>query len=116
MGLKTTFNLLSTTGHQPPTKDGTTQGLSVAGPMARNADDLAVALDVLADHPVAAAAPRKPGDWRILILADHPEAPISGEMRAALRHVGDAFANAGARVDDRSTLLPDLSTQPRVSR
>lgn len=112
-GLKPTFGLLSTTGHSFPGTDGARVALSVCGPMARDADDLAVALDILADHPVAPAKPRKPGEWRILILADHPETSISGEMRAALEKVGAAFADAGAKVDRKSDLLPDLAVQHR---
>lgn len=75
-GLKPTFGLLSTSGHNFPGTDGARVALSVCGPMARDADDLAVALDVLADHPVAPARPRKSAEWRILILADHPEAGV----------------------------------------
>ncbi|MBS0284158.1 MAG: amidase [Proteobacteria bacterium] len=112
-GLKPTFGLLSTTGHHFPGTDGARVALSVCGPMARNADDLAAALDILADHPVSPAAPRQPNEWRILILADHPETSISAEMRAALEKVGAAFAAAGATVDRESDLLPDLSAQHR---
>ncbi|MFT3978763.1 MAG: amidase family protein, partial [Sphingomonas bacterium] len=112
-GLKPSYNLLTTAGHHFPGTDGASKALSVCGPLARDADDLAAALDVLADHPVPRAAPPAPGEWRILILADHPEAEISAEMRAALQGLGDAFANAGARVDHASALVPDLSQQHR---
>ncbi|MFW2852154.1 amidase family protein [Sphingomonas sp. TX0543] len=112
-GLKPTFGLLSTSGHNFPGTDGARVALSVCGPMARDADDLAAALDVLADHPVAPAPARRPDEWRILILADHPEASIATEMRAALEKIGAGFARVGASVDYRSGLLPDLSAQHR---
>lgn len=112
-GLKPTFDLMSSTGHHFPGTDGARVALGVCGPMARDADDLVAALDILADHPVARAAPRKSDAWRILILADHPEATLSAEMRAALQVLGDAFADTGAKVDHRSDLLPDLAQQHR---
>jgi amidase len=112
-GHKPTYDLLSSTGHHFPGTDGARVALGVCGPLARDADDLAAALDILAEHPVLPAPKRGPAEWRVLILADHPEAKIASEVRSALTKLGDAFANAGGKVEHGSDLLPDLSQQHR---
>lgn len=110
-GHKPTFGMLDTDGHYFPRTQGAAPNLSVIGPLARDADDLALALDLLADLPLPKPMTRQPGDWRILILPRHPLAPASAAVVGAVEAVGTAFARAGAAVDRDSDLLPDLAAQ-----
>ena len=55
-GHKPTYAALPTDGHSLPGTDGASIPLSVIGPLARDADDLAVALDVVSDLPLPHAS------------------------------------------------------------
>ncbi|OAR24013.1 amidase [Streptomyces sp. ERV7] len=94
--------------------------LAVVGPMARTARDLALLLDVMAGpdpltlgvaHDVALPPARheRLGDFRVLVLDDHPLIPTGSAVRAGVSRVADALADGGARVERRSPLLPDLT-------
>jgi amidase len=97
--------------------------MAVAGPMARSAGDLALALDVLAGpdasdalgYKLALPPPRHADlrDFRVLLLDDHPLLPTSGSVRAALDAMADRLAKHGVKVARTSPLLPDLA---RVGR
>ncbi len=81
-GHKPTYGALSDIGHRVPGTDGASAALGVIGPLARNPEDLAVALDVLADLPLP--RPRVDlGRPRILLLTAHPAARAS--MRRSCR-------------------------------
>ena len=110
-GHKPTWGALNGDGHYFPGTEGTTPPMAVIGPMARNADDLQLALDLLADRPFQPARTRGPGDWRIFLMASHPVAPIAPAVRGALNEIGAKLEAAGARVDRASPLLPDLQAQ-----
>ncbi|MFD7846370.1 amidase [Nocardia sp. NPDC059764] len=92
--------------------------LAVVGPMARTARDLTLLLDVMAGpdpltHGVAydlalpPARHRRLADFRVLIIEDHPLIPTGSAVRAGVNRVADALADAGARVERHSPLLPD---------
>uniref|UniRef100_UPI000D3A04C1 amidase family protein n=1 Tax=unclassified Variovorax TaxID=663243 RepID=UPI000D3A04C1 len=119
-GHKPSHGLVPTRGHDVPTMGtGAPDPLSVAGPLARTAQDLLLALNVIAgpDTPDAAAyrlalpAPRPAAwhDWRVLVLDSHPLAPASAEVRGAVEGVAAQLARAGAHVARQSGLLPDLA-------
>lgn len=110
-GHKPTYAALNPDGHYFPRTDNARIALAVIGPMAADPDDLAAELDLLADIPLPRPEPRRPGDWLILLLAEHPVAKIETAIADALHRIGDAFAAAGARVDRASDLLPDLPAQ-----
>ena len=112
-GHKPTYAALPTDGHSPPGTDGASIPLSVIGPLARDGDDLAVALDVVANLALPRARPRAPSDWRILVLTSHPEATVATAVADAIERTAAAFAAAGATVDRTSDLVPDLSDQHR---
>jgi len=112
-GHKPTFAALSRVGHHFPGTDGAPGELSVIGPLARNADDLALALDVLADHPLVQADNRPASGYRILVLSEHPGAKVAAPIADALDRLADALHNAGATVDRTSDLIPDLDAQQR---
>jgi amidase len=93
------------------------QDMAVAGPMARSAGDLALALDVLAGpdaldalgYQLALPPPRHADlrDFRVLLLDDHPLLPTSLAVRAALEAMADRLAKHGVKVARTSPLLPD---------
>lgn len=112
-GHKTTYGLMTGDGHYFPDTDWAKPALSVIGPMARDADDLAVALDIGADFPISPAPDRAPGEWRILILTGHPMAKTQASIVAAIEALAATFEKAGATVDRASEHLPDLSAQHR---
>lgn len=118
-GLKTTYGVLSLNGHMPPGADRFMRAapLSVAGPIARTAEDLALAMKVIAGlnpmvpgGPLAFTSPEqtRPGDFRVLVIADHPRAKADRAVRSALEEVVAQLEEDGAKVSRKSKLLPDL--------
>lgn len=93
--------------------------LAVIGPLARNAEDLLLALDVLAgpdaDEAVGYRLDLPPPRFdridrcRVLLLDEHPAARASADVRRAVCAAGQALAAGGATVVDRSEWLPDLA-------
>ena len=78
-GHKPTYGVLSDIGHRVPGTDGASAVLGVIGPLARDPEDLAVALDILADLPL----PRPSIDLtrpRILLLTAHPAARVDSSI------------------------------------
>jgi amidase len=112
-GHKPTFEALNRDGHFFPGTDGAPGELSVIGPLARNADDLALALDILVDHPLVQVGEPAPGSLRVLVLDGHPAAKVASSITAAIASMADALHDAGVSVDHRSDLLPDLAQQHR---
>jgi amidase len=119
---KPTLGLVASRGMVPPDAPAlpVDLDLAVVGPMARTARDLALLLDVMAGpdpltrgvaHRLALPPARheRLGDFRVLVLEDHPLIPTGSAVRAGVRRVADALADAGARVEPRSPLLPDLA-------
>ncbi|GAB3831051.1 amidase [Kribbella italica] len=94
--------------------------LAVVGPMARSAGDLTLLLDVMAGpdpltHGKAYGVKLPParherlGDFRVLVIDDHPLIPTGSAVRAGVNRVADALVDGGARVERHSPLLPDLT-------
>ncbi|MFG2142898.1 amidase [Streptomyces sp. NPDC048696] len=94
--------------------------LAVVGPMARSARDLTLLLDVMAGpdpltfgvaHSLTLPPARheRLGDFRVLIVEEHPLIPTGSAVRAGVNRVADALVAAGARVERHSPLLPDLT-------
>ena len=119
-GHKPSFRLVPIRGHQPP---GPTGGegppLVVVGPMARTVADLELALGVLAGpegleakgYRLDLKGPRRDrlGDYRVLVLDEHPNVPeLDDEIRAALHGLAANLAGLGAKVAFGSDLVPDL--------
>lgn len=108
-GLKTTYGVIPLHGQPFPGANGAPPLLSVAGPMARDTGDIAVALDLTSE--VILPRPRLTSlkGARLLALSEHPLAPcdsaISGRMEQML-----ARAEAeGATVLRAHPDLPDLA-------
>lgn len=113
-GHKPTFGALSREGHFFPGTDGAPGELSVIGPMARNADDLALALDILSDHPLKQADNRPSSEYRVLVLNAHPQAKVAAPIADALERLADALHDLGVSIDRKSDLIPDLEAQQRA--
>jgi amidase len=125
---KPTYGIVPARGHAPP---GTPLldvpvrvDLGVAGPMARSAGDLALALDVIAGPDDADALAyelmlppaRHAGlrDFRVLVIDEHPVLPTSDAVRAVLAGMAERLAKCGVKVATASPLLPDLARAGRV--
>ena len=117
---KPSHGLLPSRGFAFPGTEEALAGLpSVIGPIGHCADDLSLALDVLAGPDAAHVAqsrfalpaPRHAvaKDWRVLVVTSHPQAAVAAEVRAAVEDAGRRLAKAGASVAHESDLLPDLA-------
>ncbi|MFT4279581.1 MAG: amidase [Rhodopseudomonas sp.] len=124
---KPTFALCPARGHTPPGLPPlpSNRDLSVIGPMARSAADLALLLDVIAgpdptfdgiayrlDLPPARHTALK--DYRVLLLDQHPMLPTGKAVGGALETLAANLAKAGVTVTRSSPLLPDLAETTRV--
>lgn len=112
-GHKTSFDLVSRRGHTHPAMAGRdVHGgpLSVVGPLARDADDLALLLEVTAD--IAIPRRDKPlGEMRFLAVLNHPASEIDAAVRTPIEAALAELEKAGATVDRASDRLPDLGRQ-----
>jgi amidase len=125
---KPSYGLVPLRGHTWPKSealDAEGDGfLAVAGPLARTAADLALALDVLAgpDEQEAIAyrfalPPARHDDlksFRVLAIDTHPLLPTAGTVWAALNRLSDRLVESGATVARASALLPDLAEAARI--
>ncbi|GAA0380326.1 amidase [Streptomyces blastmyceticus] len=119
---KPTLGLAATRGMVPPLAPALPADLDLAvvGPMARTARDLTLLLDVMAgpdpltlgkahDLTLPPARHERLGDFRVLILDEHPLIPTGSAVRAGVNRVADALVDGGARVERHTPLLPDLT-------
>ena len=125
---KPTPGIVPMRGHAPPGSPSLSVpvrvDLAVAGPMARSAADLALALDVLAGpddadaiaYKLALPPPRHTDlrDFRVLVIDEHPLLPTAAAVRAALDRMADRLAGSGVKVARTSPLLPDLAVVGRT--
>jgi amidase len=117
---KPTHGIIPLRGHVPPGAEALSMNpdLAVAGPLARCAEDLGLALEVLAGPDDAesagfnlnlpAARHSRLQDFRVLVVRVHPLISTSAETDDALNRMADELSRAGAKVFRESTLLPDL--------
>lgn len=117
-GHKPSWGIVPLRGHIPgPPGSLAEPDLGVAGPMARDPRDLALALDVLAGPRewdakawrLKLPAPRgaRLGDFRIAAWLDDERCPVDPAVRAVLEDAVEALRGAGARVD--ATARPAVS-------
>lgn len=112
-GHKPSYGALSSDGHYFPGAKPAPVPMAVIGPMARSTEDLAAALDILADTTLPRATEKPVTAWRVLVLGAHPFAPAQQSILAAVDAVAEALGKAGATVHRTSALLPDLDAQHR---
>jgi amidase len=110
-GLRPSAGLVPAYGHIPPAPGDLAQpDMAVIGPLARAADDLALALDAIAGPERADAAawrlelppPRahRLADYRMVAWLDDPTCPVDTEVLDVLATAVDALRAAGVRVTD----------------
>lgn len=112
-GHKTSWGLVSKHGHDHPLMAGHDAHdgvLSIAGPLARNAEDLAVLIGITATRPLLRRE-KSLGELKFLLLLDYPGSPVDASVREPVEAAARALEDAGAAVDRRTDLLPDLATQ-----
>ncbi|MEP5938686.1 MAG: amidase family protein [Erythrobacter sp.] len=114
-GHKPSWGLTSKRGHQSPARAGQVihdAFLSVAGPFARNGEDLAALLSVTAERPLARRT--KPlNRCRVLAVLEIEGAPVDASVRDPIEAAIAAMEKAGVQVDRTSQLLPDLAAHNR---
>ncbi len=116
-GHKASFGIIPTWGASPGGTRPSPPLLSVPGPLARSAPDLALAMDVLAGpwgeeakgYGLSLSAPRGRAlaDYRVLIVDAHPSCATGSDVKAALDGLGSRLEGLGARVSRDASLLPD---------
>ncbi len=117
-GHKSSWGIVPEWGQSPGGLRSHHPMLSVTGPLARTAEDLALGLGVMAGaHGPSASGwtinltlPRKNklSEFRVLIIDEHPRCKTSSSMKGALAALGERLRKAGTHVETSSDLLPDL--------
>jgi amidase len=110
-GLKPSVGVVPLTGFQPPgppAPPSETTYMSAVGPLARSAPDLRTALEVTAgpEGPAASAyswslaPPRhtRLEEFRVGVVLDHEQAPVTTEVAALLSDAVDELTRAGATI------------------
>ncbi len=110
-GHKPTYGAVPLRGHIPPPPGMLSQPeLGVAGPIARNADDLALLMSVLARRELAPARHEDLGSFRVGVWMGDGAYRVDGAYRAALEGYIDDLRRAGASISEVS-----LPVDPHVS-
>ena len=112
-GHKSSWGLVSKEGHDHPLMAGRGQhdgALSIAGPLARNAADLAALMRITASIPLSERTTAL-RNCRVLVLAEHPSCPTGSAVRGLMEETASALEKAGVSVDRASDLVPDLARQ-----
>ncbi len=119
-GHKTTWGLIPKHGHDHPAmsrRDGFIaahdSALSIAGPLARNAADLAQLTEIGAELPLRRRV--KPiKECRLLAITALPNAPVDASVMAPTEAALETLARAGVTIDRTSDLVPDQAQQYRA--
>lgn len=108
-GHKPTWNLLWMRGHAPPGDMRGTPDISVIGPLARSADDLATAVQLMSGpDPIQARGlkldlPTLPASGlkglRVAVWAQADQCPVDSEVSQRVTKVADALQQLGAQLD-----------------
>lgn len=111
-GHKTSWGVVSKQGHDHPAFAGIGAhdgALSIAGPLARNADDLTLLVERTASFPLHRT--KNPMFLaRFLVITDLPGSPVDDRVRAQIEAVADALEKAGHTVDRQARrTMPDFA-------
>lgn len=122
-GHKPTYGIVTPRGQLAPGRVSFTD-LSVIGPMARSAADLALALEIMAGPDeidglawrLQLPKPRKQrlAEYRIAVMLDAPHAPVDLAVQAPIRQLAEALARAGVTVDFRARPAIDTEEADRL--
>ena len=122
-GHKPTFDVVPLRGHALPGKLPK-MDIAVAGPLARSAADLELALKLTAGPDAIEAAglrlalkpsPRKRlRDFRVAVMLDHPTAEVDRAVQERIVAVAACAAKQGAKVSDRARPAIDPHEAHRV--
>lgn len=97
--LKPSFGRVPILGHVPPRPGAVTpRDLNVAGPMARNCDDLALLFRTLADEPRPAPRLKSLSGMRIGLWASEKSFPLSTACAGAVETAAAAAVERGAHI------------------
>jgi amidase len=117
-GHKPTWGIVPRTGQALPWQTAAVD-IDVVGPLARSADDLALALSVMAgpDEIEAAgwrlrlAPPRQKRlrDFKVALMLDAPGIAVDREVQDRLQALGDFLGRQKAKVDDRARPAVDTA-------
>ena len=112
-GHKSSWGLISMAGHDHPLTAGRgvhDGALGIAGPLARNAADLAALVRITSSLPLSErSTPLR--QCRLLVLVDHPSCPTDAAVRGPMEAMIEELQRAGISVDRSTDLLPDLGKQ-----
>lgn len=126
-GHKPTYGIVPMRGHtfpRQPALPSAGDSLSVVGPMARSAQDIALALGVIAGPDeqregvgwrLVLPRPRHSElrDFRVLLIDTHPLGATAESIRTALAQLADRLGKEGATMARQSPMLPDLAEATR---
>ncbi|GGI32908.1 amidase [Bradyrhizobium guangdongense] len=120
---KPTYGVVSIEGQSLPGV-GSVPDIMVLGPMARSAEDLAVALDVMAGPDEAKAAawrvtlPRsrltKLSEFKVAIMSEHDGYDVDREVQARLDELGGFLSRRGAHVSSQARPEIDFDAAHRL--
>ena len=112
-GHKPSYGVIPERGHIPPLpadRPAPPTGLNVVGPLARSAEDLTLAMQVLggpdADTAIAykwslpPARKKQLSEYRVGYVVDDPFCPVTSDVRSVLASSVDALRKAGVRLRD----------------
>jgi amidase len=115
-GHKTSWGVIPQLGHMYGGQQAAPVLLSVIGPLARSAPDLACALEIVAGPDAESSAnklvlPKPRHDslkhFRVFVMDHHPAATADSDIRGAIETLADHLTREGASVARQSSLLPD---------
>ena len=110
-GHKPTWGIVPRTGQALPWQTAAVD-IDVVGPLARSADDLALALSVMAGPDEIEAAgwqlrlapprQRRLRDFKVALMLDAPDIAVAREVQDRLQTLADFLSRQKAKVDDRA--------------
>jgi amidase len=122
-GHKPTWEIVSPRGQALPGKVSPTD-IAVVGPMARSADDLDLALGVMAGPDeiegagwrlrLPASRKRALRDFRVAVMLTDPNSEVDREVQACLQALAEFLGRKRARVSDRARPAVDTTEAHRV--
>src|SRR5881296_3097706 len=111
-GHKPTWGIVPRTGQALPWQKAAPVDIDVVGPLARSADDLAIALLAMAGPDAIEAAgwqlrlrpPRQKRlrDFKVALMLDAQEIPVDREVKDRLQALADFLGRQKVKVDDRA--------------